>query len=277
MFTTPPAAIITSIGPLTLRWYGLCIALALLAGFFLFRYLLGRGGFKKIIAEDLILPMVIAGLVGARLYYVLYAWSYYHNHLAEIWQLWQGGLAIHGALIGGGLVVWRYARRHHLSFLSLIDLAVPAMALGQAIGRWGNYFNQELFGRPTTLPWGIPIDLSHRPAVFMSAEFFHPTFLYESILNLVLVGVLLWLIRRWPNRRPGNIAAIYAIGYGIIRLTMEFLRVDYSPIVGGVRWAQAVSVALIMGGWLWLNLRNIKSLLAAAKLPTGFISSIFKR
>lgn len=223
------------------------------------------------------LSLILVGLIGARLYYVLYAWSYYHNHLVEIVQLWQGGLAIHGTLIGGGLAAWWYARRHRLSFLLLIDLAVPAMALGQAIGRWGNYFNQELFGRPTALPWGIPIDPSHRPSAFASFEFFHPTFLYESALDLILVGVLVWLIRRWPNRRPGNIAAVYAIGYGIIRLAMEFLRVDYSPIVAGVRWAGVVSVALILGGWLWLNLRNIKLLLTASKLPSGFISTIFKR
>lgn len=252
MFTTPATAVLATLGPLALRWYGICLAAALLVGWWLWRYILAQAGLKKTIAEDLLLPVMVAGLIGARLYYVVYGWSYYRDHGWEMLQLWQGGLAIHGALIGGGLVVWWYARRHRLSLATLVDTAAPAVALGQAIGRWGNYFNQELFGQPTTLPWGIPIDPSHRPPAFALAEFFHPTFLYESILDLVLAGVLVGVMHRWPNRRPGTVAAGYFIGYGLIRLSMEFLRTDYSPLVAGVRWAQIVSVLLILGGGVWL-------------------------
>ena len=174
-------------------------------------------------------------------------WSDYAGNYLDILKVWQGGLAIHGGLLGGLLALWLTCRHRRWPFWQLASWIVPGVALGQAIGRWGNFFNQELFGLPSTLPWAIPIDLWHRPANALTASHFQPLFLYESIACLLL-AILLYQI----NRRclaPQKIVGAYLVGYGAIRLVMEFLRQDPTPYLLGLRWPQWLSLVLILLGF----------------------------
>lgn len=250
MFNATPVAIAFMIGPVAVHWYGIFLVAALVAALLVLRPAWRRLNLPADGLADLLLVMVVGGVIGARLYYVIYAWPYYLEHLNETWQPWRGGLAIHGAWVGGLIVGWLWARRQAWPWWKILDQLVVALPLGQAIGRWGNYFNQELFGRPTNLPWGIPIDLANRPAGWELFTRFHPTFLYESLLDLILFG---WLWSRRSGARPvGEQTAFYLLGYSLIRFVMEFWRVDYSPAIAGVRWAQIFSglIIILAGGWL---------------------------
>ncbi|MFA5029732.1 MAG: prolipoprotein diacylglyceryl transferase [Patescibacteria group bacterium] len=243
-----PQPIIFQFGPLSFRWYGLIIVLGLLLGILVAGSLAKRRGLKFELALDLGLWLAVGGILGARLYQVFVLdWSYYSHNLPEIFKIWQGGLAIHGAIIGGIIVVIFWSRKKKISFWQVVDLAAPALALGQAIGRWGNYFNQELFGRPTNLPWGIPIEPKNRPEIFLSNRYFQPAFLYESVLDFVLF-LILFLLARKNNCRPGSLLAIYFIGYGLIRFFMEFIRIDETALWWGIRLPQIISVLLIIAG-----------------------------
>ena len=172
----------------------------------------------------------------------------------DIFKIWEGGLAIHGAMIAGFLVIYFYGKKKKINPWLLADLVVVALALAMAIGRWGNYFNQELFGRPTALPWGILILAENRPPEFMTDNFFHPTFLYESLGNLLIFLILFsWhKIRLTKNKNNpdkiqglGNIALVYFILYSIERFLLEFLRLDFSPYFLGMRWAQFFSLLIV--------------------------------
>lgn len=257
-----PSAIAFSVGPLSVHYYGLTMALAMLAGIAVVRRLAQRRGIQPEMVYDLAFWLIIGALIGARLYAVLLFWPYYLANPAEILAVWRGGLAIHGAIIGGALTLWAYGARRREEggsvggrFLQRGDFLVVGLAVGQAIGRWGNYFNQELYGRPTNLPWGIPIAPDHREAGYEQFTYFHPTFLYESLLNLALAVVLAWLYR---GRRlaTGGVVGVYLIGYAAIRLLMETLRVDQTAMLAGVRMpmlaslaAVAVGVALLARSW----------------------------
>ncbi len=244
MFSVVPQSVALVLGPVTIYWYGLCIAAGAAAGFFILLHLWRQRLWPIDEAYSLFVWTIIVGFIGARLYYVLYAWQYFQYNLNEIWQVWHGGLAIHGGLIGGLLVIGTYAYRQRRSLLELLDVIVVGIPLGQAIGRWGNYFNQELFGTPTNLPWGIPIDVAHRPLEYVSFTHFHPTFLYESILNFILFLILLSLNQKKPQ--TGALTAAYFFGYGLIRFMMEFWRTYFSPLVFGIRWAQLFSVGIML-------------------------------
>lgn len=252
LHTYTPDPILLTIGPLTVRWYGLCIALGIVGALWIITRIARQYGISKDTIYQTAVPIIFWAIIGARLYYVLYAWEYYSTHLGDIIKIWEGGLAIHGALIGGILTLIYIQKRYNISALLYADMIVVGVALGQAIGRWGNYFNQELFGKPTDLPFGIPIAPAHRPADFLQYEYFHPTFLYESVLNLSIVALLYYLHRR-RNKKvgffagEGRIALVYIILYSLVRFSMEFLRTDYSPIVFGLRWAQVLS-GILAGG-----------------------------
>lgn len=192
---------------------------------------------------------MISAIVGARIYYVLFSPAAYLARPAEALAVWHGGLAIHGALIGGITSTVIYARRHGLNFWYWADILAPSIILGQAIGRWGNYMNQEAFGGPTRLPWGIYIEPAKRPLEWARFTHFHPTFLYESLWSLAGFAILLYLSRRqtarpalWP---AGSIFLVYAIYYSIGRFFIEGLRTD-SLMLGPVRVAQLVSLGLIV-------------------------------
>ena len=242
---------------IAIRWYGLLIFLALVTCLFLVLYLAKKRGLKAEQIYDLAFWSVLGGLAGARLYEVfILNWSYYSANLSAIVKIWEGGLAIHGAILGGAITVWLWAKINRQDFWPLIDLIAVAMPLGQAIGRWGNYFNQELFGQPTNWPIGIPIAKNLRPLGWENFIYFQPAFLYESLLNLVLFFSLFWLIRKKPTQN-GAIFIFYLMGYSVIRFLMEFWRLDQTPMIGFLRWPQAVSLVIFFLAPLFLFRRNI--------------------
>lgn len=238
--------ILIHLGPLAIRWYGLLAATALVASFFYIRWLYRKiNQSDKINIDSLFFWSVFIGLIGARLYHVLNELPYYLAHPALGLAIWRGGLAIHGGLIAGTLVLLIWTKRR---FLATTDIFAPAVLLMLAIARWGNYFNQELFGRPTNLPWGIFIDPAHRPAAFASFTRFHPTFLYESLwCGLALVLITLWIKKR-PLKKPGLITGVSLIAIGLGRLLVELLRVDQVPVVWGARLPLIVSSVIIIAG-----------------------------
>jgi prolipoprotein diacylglyceryl transferase len=236
------------IGPLSLNAYGLMIALGIVAAIWLFgRRIEARGLAPREVAGQVGLWSVIAGVIGARLYHVITDWDRFDGNLGDIPKVWEGGLGIPGGLIAGIPVgVW-VARKHGISPADAATCGAPCIPLAQAIGRWGNWFNQELFGRPTDLPWALEIDDDHLPAGYASGTTFHPTFLYESLWNFGLCGLLLWIDRRWQLPR-GSLMAVYVAGYGVGRLWVESLRIDPANEIAGLRVNQWTAILAILGG-----------------------------
>ena len=194
--------------------------------------------------------MVLFGIIGARIYEIFLEFPYYYANPSQIIKIWEGGLAIHGAIIAGAITSFVFAKKNHLDFWQLLAIITPGLALGQAIGRYGNWFNQELFGLPTNLPWGIPIAIENRPLEFISQEFFHPTFLYES-LGLLFISIFLFiLLYRQKNILPERVAiragAYYLAAYSVLRFCLEFIKVDITPIFLGLRWPQFISLVIIL-------------------------------
>ncbi|MCH2437487.1 MAG: prolipoprotein diacylglyceryl transferase [Acidimicrobiales bacterium] len=223
-----------SIGPLELRAYGLMIALgALVAVMWSQKRLAARGGDPEDIAT-IAMWAVPAGLIGSRLYHVATDWRSFRGRWEDVPAVWQGGLGIPGGLMAGVLVGVLVARRRGLSMASAMDVMIPTIPVAQAIGRWGNWFNQEVFGRPTDLPWALEIDAVHRPAAHLDATAFHPTFLYEGLWNVALAVVLV-RVERLSILRPGYIVALWVFGYGLGRLWVEALRSDAASLIAGVR------------------------------------------
>lgn len=264
---TSPGPLVFQWGPFALRWYGLLIASAVLLGLLVATALGRRRGIDPNLIADL-LPFLVAGAVlGARLYYVILEWRQYQGHWLDALAIWRGGIAIHGALLGGILTTVLFCRWRRQPFWPLLDVLVPAVALGQAIGRWGNFFNSEAFGLPTDLPWKLTIPIESRPVAFLDATTFHPTFLYESLWNLGVLALLLSLFRAAGRGRillrPGALSCVYLMAYSSGRVWIEGLRLDPLCLlaeppfcVGGVRMAQLVSLLLIAAGgaglwWLY--------------------------
>lgn len=245
-FNTPPSSTIFTLGPINFYWYGLIMVIAMLAAGFLTWGLAKKHQWPLNNLLDLGFNIIITGLIGARLYHVLIHWSDYSGQFLDVFKVWQGGLAIHGGLIGGLLALWLTCRQRHWSFWQLAGWLVPGVALGQAIGRWGNFFNQELFGQPSTLPWAIPIDIWHRSAHNLTISHYQPLFFYESITCLLL-AILLYQLNRYRISTI-KIVGVYLLGYGTIRLIMEFFRQDLTWQLLGWRWPQWFSLLLIMLG-----------------------------
>lgn len=266
-----PGSVLYQFGPLVIRWYGLLIASAVLIGLTLSRFLATRRGVKPQLIESLMIWLVIAAIPSARLYYVLFEWQTYSQHPDQILQIWKGGIAIHGAVIGGTIAALIFARLKQVSFWQLTDLVAPSLVLGQAIGRWGNFFNSEAFGRPTTLPWKLYIPINRRPPGYESFDYFHPTFLYESLWNLAVFSLLLTLFFRMLKlRHPprlGTIFLVYLVGYSLGRFWIEGLRTD-SLMLGPLRIAQLVSlIGVALGclglGWLYVRRRALPDVVSA--------------
>ena len=256
---SPSSPVIFEAGPFALRWYGLCIALGIVAATWLTSRELSRKGYDPALALDSLFFVVPLGFIGARVYHVITDYDLYaEDPFPGIFAVWNGGLGIYGAVAGGflGLVLFGWYRG--VSPLVLADAAAPGLILGQAIGRWGNYFNQELFGRPSDLPWAIRISPENRPVEFADATSFHPTFLYESIWNLLICFVLLWIARRFASRlRDGDIVLIYVSLYSVGRFFVESLRVDPAFLIGGsIRGNLFVSSLLAIGCAMILLLRH---------------------
>lgn len=251
MFASPGAVAI-QIGPIAIRWYGLLIAVAVLVGTVLAQQEARRRGEDPDQLLNVGMIAVIAALLGARLYYVLFNWDYYASNPWKIVAVWEGGLAIHGGLIAGVLVGGFLAWRRSLPVLTYLDVVAPSVALGQAIGRWGNFFNEEAFGIPTDLPWKLYINPGHRPPHLAEYDYFHPTFLYESLWDLAVFALLFFAFRKRLEPYKGALFLTYLGLYSFGRLFIEGLRID-SLMLGPFRVAQVMSLLLILGavGGLW--------------------------
>lgn len=240
------------LGPLTFNAYGLMIALGVMAAVTLSsKRLADRGGDPDDISA-IALVAVPAGLIGARLYHVITDWKSFQGRWGDVWKVWEGGLGIPGGMFLGVLGGLWVVRRRQLDRSLLLDVTVPTLPLAQAIGRFGNWFNQELFGGPTDLPWAVEIAEEHRPIEHVDSSTFHPTFLYESLWNLTLFGLLLWIDSRGILKR-GRLLAVYVLGYGLGRLWIEIIRTDPASLVLGVRVNVWMSLALIAGGLIGLR------------------------
>jgi phosphatidylglycerol---prolipoprotein diacylglyceryl transferase len=248
-------------------FYGILIMTGVIAAAFLSQAEAKRCGINPDHIWDVLFWVVLSGIVGARIWHILtpppsmvaqgITTKYYLTHPLDMINIRNGGLGIFGAIIGGILALWIYCRSKKLSFLSLADTVIPGVALAQAIGRWGNYFNQEVYGKPTSLPWKIYIDLNRRVDGYQNYEFFHPLFLYESLWNVLNMALLLWMGRRLEKwLKPGDLFYFYVIMYSFGRFWLEFLRVD-SSLVSGININQwmMLGVALIAGLFLFLNHR----------------------
>jgi len=233
------------IGPLTLNAYGAMIALGVVAAVWLSgKRLVQRGIGTTDDMSAIAMWAVPLGIVGARLYHVITDWQLFRNDLGAIVQIWKGGLGIWGGIALGTLVGIGVARKRGLPVELLLTCVAPALPLAQSIGRWGNWFNQELFGRPTTLPWGLEVSASTAQAAgYNAATQFHPTFLYESIACLLLCGALIALDKKVPMR-AGRLFFFYTAGYTVFRFFIEGLRIDPANSAGGLRLNQWVSLAV---------------------------------
>lgn len=241
-----PTTGVWMLGPVPVRAYALCIIAAILVGAWLTRRRYRATGGNPDVVTDVLLWGIPFGIVGARLYHVATNPELYFADGRDPWRalfVWEGGLGIWGAIALGAVGVHIGARRHGIDYRLLADVFAPGIALAQVVGRWGNWFNQELFGRPTSLPWGLSIDPDNRPTAYATSPTFHPTFLYESLWNLVLVAVLLWAERRF-RLTNGRLFALYVMGYTAGRAWIEYLRVDPANYLLGLRVNDWTSLVL---------------------------------
>ena len=246
-----PDPVLIQIGPVSIYWYGVLIVTGAVLAAYIASRLSSKNGHDPELAWNLLLIALLTGVIGARLYHVVSSWDYYRVNPSEIFGLQMRGFGIYGAVVGGLVGVWAFTRYHKLRFLEWIDYCSPGLLLAQAIGRWGNFFNSELFGPPTDLPWGVYIPPANRvapnlPADYINYEYFHPTFFYESALNFIGFLILLYLARNWKrNRLYGDIFFLYGLIYPVIRFFIEFLRPDAWKIAG-FPVAQWISIAAVV-------------------------------
>jgi phosphatidylglycerol:prolipoprotein diacylglycerol transferase len=280
MFDLTPDPIAFQIGPFPVHWYGIAYAVGLTAVYFLVMWLARRDGRNVDFVSNGLIVIAIAALIGGRLYHVIDQWHLYRDNLLAIILPPYSGLGVYGGIATGTLAGWWYFTvRHHESFWTWADIVAPGLFLMQAIGRWGNFFNQELYGPPTTLPWGIPIDCAHRVSQFACDAFpeattrFHPLFLYESISGFLGAAFLVFLFVRFRNRlAPGSLLLIFFIWYGAVRFGLEALRQN-NWVLFGIPTAQLVSIAIIAIGVIGLVWRNRRGPGPAAEEPDPAVES----
>lgn len=246
-----------TIGSWPIHWYGILISTALIIGVFLVQSLAGKRGYDIDHLWTIFLITIPCAVIGARLYFVIFSWDTYAGDPASIFKIWNGGLAIHGGLLAGILVIYICCRKYQMDFFGVLDCFAPAVALGQAIGRWGNYFNGEAYGSVTTLPWGIHVGADN--------YLHHPTFLYESLWDLLVFILLMVMFKK--SKRSGNVILVYLIAYSVGRFFIEGLRMD-SLMIGPFRQAQVLSVCLIILATTILVYRNKKMNRLAEEKPT---------
>jgi phosphatidylglycerol:prolipoprotein diacylglycerol transferase len=262
MIPFTPSSIAIQLGPLPIYWYGICYAMGLAVAYLVMASEARRRGFDVDILANGMIVVAIAALIGGRAYHVIDQWQLYKDDLLKIVLPPYSGLGVYGGLATGVLAAVLYARWKGVSFWPWADVVAPGLFAMQAIGRWGNFFNQELYGPPTDLPWGIAIDCAHRVAEFPCENYplattgFHPLFLYESISGILGAAFLLWLGRRYgPRLRNGDMLLIFFIWYPIVRFLLESLRTGNWK-VGGVPTAQLVSVVFVLMALLVLLYRH---------------------
>ncbi len=254
-FIPSPSSGVLHLGPISLHAYGLCIALGALAAVFVAtKRWQAVGGTADDITAVATWSIPI-GIVGARIYHVITDHELYTKEPIKALYVWDGGLGIWGGITAGVIAGLLVARSRRLDVAKLLDAVAPALPISQAVGRFGNWFNQELFGEPTRLPWGLEIDVAHRPNGFELAQTFHPTFLYESLWNLALAGALIVIGLR-AQLKPGRLFALYVAGYTFGRFFIERLRIDYAHTIFGMRVNEWVSLVIFLGAVAFL-LRDV--------------------
>lgn len=265
-------------------FYGILIMLGALAAAWLAAYRAKEYGQDQEMAWDLLPWALIGGIIGARLWHILtppasmveqgITTAYYLTHPIEMLKIRQGGLGIPGAVMGGFLAVWIYTRRKESSVLTWADIIAPGLALAQAVGRWGNFFNQEVYGSPTNLPWKIFIEPIRRLPEYASIEYYHPLFLYESIWNLLNAGFLIWVGRRFKNwLRTGDLFLIYAMVYASGRFFLEFLRLDPSPVAGMNVNQTVMAVIVLCAAVIFILRHRFSSSATETPAPPGVAST----
>lgn len=249
--------VLIELGPISIYWYSLIILIAILIGSYIFIKSAKKQEYEETYISNLIFYGAIFGILGARIYYVIFNLDYYLQDPVQIIEIWNGGLAIHGAIIAGAIWFVYYSKKHKKNFLKLLDLAVPSLILAQAIGRWGNFFNSEAHGpevaRQTLENLNIPNFIIN--GMNIDGKYYHPTFYYESIWNL-LGFIVLIVLKKKLNLKPGKLTGIYFMWYSFIRFFIESLRTD-SLMLGSIKVAQLISVLLFLIG-LYLVLRKSK-------------------
>ena len=288
-FIQSPGGILLNFGFISIKWYGFLISISVLLGLFISKKLSKLRNIDPECISELLPSLILFSIIGARAYYVIFEWSKYSGtnfltsfeifnrsiQIPSFLAIWEGGIAIHGGLIGGLLSITFFCKSKNIQLKSFSDVLIPSIILGQSIGRWGNFFNNEAFGVPTNLPWKLFIPIQNRPLEFINYEFFHPTFLYESLWNL-LIFILLIIIFFKQNKsnliRPGLVTCLYLISYSFGRFWIEALRTDplclggLPPFCnGGIKIAQFVSIFLFSSGFigiffLKLRIQNVKNL-----------------
>ena len=282
-FIQSPGDTFLNLGFLTIRWYGLLISISVVIGLFISKKLAKSRNINPQYISDILPSLIISSIIGARAYYVIFEWRQYSgenfftsfdlfNNVIQIpsfLAIWQGGIAIHGGLIGGFLCILFFCKSQNIHLKTFIDILIPSIILGQSIGRWGNFFNNEAFGIPTDLPWKLFIPIQNRPIEFINYQFFHPTFIYESLWNFFIFILLIIIFYQQNNKnsvRPGFISCLYLIGYSFGRFWIEGLRIDPLCIGGippfcdgGLRMAQFISIFLFSSGLIGIFFLRLKS------------------
>lgn len=282
-FIQSPGDTFLNLGFLTIRWYGLLISISVVIGLFISKKLAKSRNINPQYISDILPSLIISSIIGARAYYVIFEWRQYSgenfftsfdlfNNVIQIpsfLAIWQGGIAIHGGLIGGFLCILFFCKSQNIHLKTFIDILIPSIILGQSIGRWGNFFNNEAFGIPTDLPWKLFIPIQNRPIEFINYQFFHPTFIYESLWNFLIFILLITIFYQQNNKnsvRPGFISCLYLIGYSFGRFWIEGLRIDPLCIGGippfcdgGLRMAQFISIFLFSSGLIGIFFLRLKS------------------
>tara|TARA_Y100001970_G_scaffold93587_1_gene117944 strand:- start:8335 stop:9213 length:879 start_codon:yes stop_codon:yes gene_type:complete len=277
-----PGSELFNFGFFTIKWYGVLIAISVLIGLSISKRLAEIRGIDPKYISNILPTLIISSIIGARFYYVIFEFRQYSGNnfftfiyffnipvkIPSFLAIWEGGIAIHGALIGGFLSILIFCKTNKINWKTLLDVILPSVILGQAIGRWGNFFNNEAFGIPTNLPWKLYIPVRFRPIEFIDSEFFHPTFLYESLSNLLIFIILIYLFKnqtKLQRVKNGLITCLYLITYSFGRFWIESLRTDplcigaLPPLCeGGLRVAQFISLFFLSSGLIWLYFLNFK-------------------
>ncbi|MDI3299580.1 MAG: prolipoprotein diacylglyceryl transferase [Bacillota bacterium] len=262
--------VLLQLGPLTVRWYGVLIAGSFIPAYYLARGYAARLGVDADTLINFTVVIAVAGFVGARAGFVIQNLAYYGRHPLDALATWQGGLSIHGALAAGLLAAWLFSRRlpRRVGLAGMLDVAMPSVLLAQAIGRWGNFFNQELYGYPTSLPWKMYVAPEHRLPGYENVAYYHPTFLYESLWDAAGAAFLFWYRGR-PFARRGDELWLYLVTYSVGRFWVEFFRMG-GTVIAGLTLAQWVSLLLIAAGAAgWLHNRRRRGEPEEAAAPAG--------
>ena len=282
-FIQSPGDTFLNLGFLNIRWYGLLISISVIIGIFISKKLAKSRNIDPQYVSDILPSLIIYSIIGARAYYVIFEWRQYSgnnfftsfeifNSIVQIpsfLAIWEGGIAIHGGLIGGFLSILFFCKSKNINLKTFIDILIPSIILGQSIGRWGNFFNNEAFGIPTNLPWKLFIPIQNRPIEFINYQFFHPTFIYESLWNFLIFIILIIIFNKQNKNnfvRPGFISCFYLISYSFGRFWIEGLRIDPLCIGGippfcdgGLRMAQFISIFLFSTGLIGIFFLRLKS------------------